>query len=693
MQHFTNKINFARFRPHKKTHKRQIMKFLKATVTPKKSHPDNPPSLTLYSNEHTTAKGFTLEIQKMMREEDPNHKFWFAPSIERITEDSYNEAVKSEIEDEKAEIEEIEPVQSNDEPETLDRFYWFQYTPKNPIVVRVSGDDELTASYRFGNELFLDIDKSFKKEENAVIYALGLVIDDCTASPSQDGNAIIKGIGNRSESAIPDALMSKADIALLFGESAPVESEPETIKPETSEPRPWENNPDIEYQKLYEAIVNVIGRYTGDQMPSALNCYESLMIASLNVTGEFSEMALVREVEKVKNPHNFTNSTSAVNIVMTAHPEKEEKEETAQSRLAEKFKEEVSPASDNLDFELDEKSETESEPEKSEFQKHVDSINEKIKTLEIGELIKIDNLPNEVYHACDGISSSQIKDAMQSMMYFNAKYNTQEIEKPTGAHFDVGNVFHSICLEPDLTSKEFICEPSGDDVPKKPSDAQLKKYNDWVKLGSPEKKENPKAYPTDLMFERCGFWLDWYSANDNLCPVEFDDWKIAESMAKSALNDSDSSKLLKHSMRECETSYFKRCETTGLVIKARPDLEIGRIIGDLKSIALRGQFDEKYLISALRKEVFNRNYHLSAAMYLDITGKDQFLWIFTNKQKGYHWTATIKASSEILEKGFDLYSEYKQKIAESISSGEWKKPESITSSRNPETGKIELPTI
>ncbi|MGL4830852.1 MAG: hypothetical protein ACRCXG_16330 [Vibrio sp.] len=348
----------------------------------------------------------------------------------------------------------------------------------------------------------------------------------------------------------------------------------------------------------------------------------------------------------------------------------------------------------DLGFDFGDSQETpKAQDDKSDFEKMIEEYNEKIEALEIGQTIVFEDMPNEIYHAVVGISSSKIKDAMISMMYYNAKHNTKEIERESGSQFDIGNVFHSICLEPDLTSKEYICEPSGEGVPQKPTTPQIEKYNEWVKLGSPEKPKNPKAYPTDLMFERCGFWNDFYETTNGRYPVAADDWKLAESMVNSAMNDEDASKLLRHPARRCETSYFKRCDTTGMIIKARPDIEVGRIIGDLKSIAFRGSYDEKYLISALRKEVFNRNYHLSAAMYLDITGKDQFLWIFTNKQKGYHWTATVRASSEILERGRELYLEYKQKISDAYTSGKWPKPESIQSKRNPETGKIELAEI
>lgn len=723
------------------------MKNFKAIVAAKKSHPENPQDLVFFSNKHNTAKGFADEIKALLEEEDENASFWFAPKVEKISEEEFN---ASQIDlgqiDEQSGDPEINytAIAQDEVPETNkqvgDSFYWFQYTKNNPIVIKLSQlRDHIVASYKFESDLFLEIDKQFQKAENAIIFALGLVIDDCLSSPSQEHNAIIKAIGNRNENAISEALMTPEDVAKIFDTieeacggfnscgACPSCKTADSVKP-------WENNPEITHPNLYGAIVDINTQYKGEKVPAASDCYQSILASVPEDLRDHDDLEnkLIEAIADIKNPHNFTNGAAATQIVMRAFPqtnhtlqkpeamqrlsarfsdnpelvkgEQKEPEKLPETKISEQITQD-SGQIDDLGFEFgdDKKAEIEdlidrnfsdlpTVPEKSDFEKSVDLFNEKINALEIGELITFDDMPNEVYHACDGISSSQIKDAMLSMMYFNAKYNTKEIERTGGSHFDIGNVFHSICLEPDLTSKEYICEPQGDDVPDKPSDAQLEKYNAWLKLGSPEKKENPKAYPTDLVFERCGYWGDWYAENSGLCPVDADDWKIAEAMANSALNDEDSSKILRHPARRCEVSYFKRCGTTGMIIKARPDIELGRIVGDLKSISLRGQFDEKYLISALRKEVFNRNYHLSAAMYLDITGKDQFLWIFTNKQKGYHWTATVRASSEILERGRELYAEYKQKIADSYNSGKWAKPESIQSKRNA-SDKIELPEI
>lgn len=906
-------------------------KYFKATLTPKKSHPDSPAEIVTYTDAFKTQKEFSDQCLKELAEVE-NVTLWFAPKIEKVTQEEFeanndnepeitledsqrptegeirdqfaidhsgkkklislisnelagyeNEvleriiAIVEETNDWNATKDDSEPVlygenitidsaceflaymvetcqmpahellnirnirgamrsyskpridnaphkstttlQVSGEIEELkEQYHFFQYAKGYPILVKLQQlSGKVRASYMFDSNQFIEIDKEFTSLENGLVNALGYVLSDCTDAGVDDhawAKATVKCIGSRD----PDRFFHESIISyeevLKF-----LESEPE-VKNDT-----WETNDDIKYKKLYSKIVDVIADYNGEQIPSARDCYDQLV---MSVPPKYIDVAdlenrILREIAQVKNPHNFTNATNATQIIMQAFrdlysaerlkstskteakQEIEQKPESAMSRLDGKFnhiesacfclleydycniemsgeklsdvkyflqlgheiykdaayltsKEEAivfalnrvkcsmlchfdrknveiafskifeNPVEwfDSLEkkneshvnyIRMDNSAETlppttknepldtksalevvKSDPETAEslptdFEIMVNDYNEKIESLDIGEVIIFDDMPNEIYHAVVGVSSSKIKDAMRSLMYFDAKHNTKEIEPETGDQFDVGNVFHSITLEPDMTSKEYIREPSGDDIPKKPSSDQWTKFNAWHALGCPEKADNPKAYPTDLMLERCGFWKDFYEENANLYPVDADNWQLAENMAISALSDSDSSLLLKHPARKTERSYFKRCEITGMIIKARPDIEVGKIIGDLKSIALRGNFDEKYLLTALRKEIFNRNYHLSAAMYLDICGKDRFVWIFTNKQKGYHWTATLRASAEILDRGRELYIEYKQKIADAYNSGNWSKPESIQSRVNPESGKIELPEV
>ncbi|ENW8874367.1 exonuclease VIII, partial [Escherichia coli] len=102
-----------------------------------------------------------------------------------------------------------------------------------------------------------------------------------------------------------------------------------------------------------------------------------------------------------------------------------------------------------------------------------------------------------------------------------------------------------------------------------------------------------------------------------------------------------------HPDRKSEISYFGFDEETGLEIRVRPDIEIRlpyeSICADVKSVSL-GYVRQERLKDRLHREIIERDYHLSAAMYCDVANLDKFFWIFVNKDAGYHWVAVVEAS-------------------------------------------------
>lgn len=280
------------------------------------------------------------------------------------------------------------------------------------------------------------------------------------------------------------------------------------------------------------------------------------------------------------------------------------------------------------------------------------------------------NLSDNDYHGSIGLSSTQIKDAMQSLMYFDAKYNKQIIEKPDGAHFDVGRLLHAMVLEPKTVSERFIIKP---DVPK-PTVTQRISFDKWVKAGRPA-KEVCDRYPTQITLERCEFWDEFNAKHQNA--ISDEQWKLAENMTNAIKTHPVVSSMLQHGDLQCETSYYRRDLESNLLIKARPDIKFGDSIADIKTIALRGTVDEDWLISTLRSEVIKRKYHLSAALYLDVTDCDEFIFIFVNKEPNYHWVAVLKLSDELVTAGRDLYQKTLINIANAYHNNCWPEPSSI----------------
>ena len=70
-----------------------------------------------------------------------------------------------------------------------------------------------------------------------------------------------------------------------------------------------------------------------------------------------------------------------------------------------------------------------------------------------------EGLPNEVYHAANGISSTQVKDARISLMYFHGRHITKTIGRETSDALTFGTLVHSLALEPEAFEAEFAVFP------------------------------------------------------------------------------------------------------------------------------------------------------------------------------------------------------------------------------------------
>ncbi|MGT56393.1 exodeoxyribonuclease VIII, partial [Escherichia coli] len=393
---------------------------------------------------------------------------------------------------------------------------------------------------------------------------------------------------------------------------------------------------------------------------------------------------------------------------------------------------------------------------------------------------RYEGLPNEVYHAANGISSTQVKDARVSLMYFNARHVEKTIVKERSAVLDMGNLVHALALQPELLDAEFSVEPvipegafttaatlrafidehnaslpallSADDIK-----VLLEEYNatlpPQVPLGAnlEETAQNYMALPADFQridgdqkqtataMKAC---IKEYNAtlpppvktsgsrdalleqlaiiNPDLVAQEaqkpaplkvsgtkadmiqavkavkpdavfadelLDAWRdnpegkvlvtrqqlsTALNIQKALLAHPTAGMLLTHPSRAVEVSYFGFDEETGLEVRVRPDLEIDldgvRIGADLKTISMWNVKQES-LRARLHREIIERDYHLSAAMYCETAALDQFFWIFVNKDENYHWIAIIEASAELLELGMLEYRKAMRNIATGFDTG------------------------
>ncbi|HDP9619159.1 TPA: exodeoxyribonuclease VIII [Escherichia coli] len=412
---------------------------------------------------------------------------------------------------------------------------------------------------------------------------------------------------------------------------------------------------------------------------------------------------------------------------------------------------------------------------------------------------RYENLPNEVYHSANGISSTMLKDARISLMYYHGRHIAGTIPGEESDALLRGRIIHSYVLETDkfadeyaipvpvpeyvvTTSNELIAIikkhnaslpapmtpeqmkewiesynstliqplsvsagaeetgilygslpeefrriPEGEKHTASAMKACIKEYNanlppllktsgsreqllEQIETVNPElaKKERAKSLPYNISGTKEQLTEiarkirpelvtleEWQKRqqeeNAGKTFISPDMYEQAKNIHAALQNNTDAARLLNHPDRKSEISYFGFDEETGLEIRVRPDIEIRlpyeSICADVKSVSL-GYVRQERLKDRLHREIIERDYHLSAAMYCDVANLDKFFWIFVNKDAGYHWVAVVEASQELLELGRQEYRRTLRQINEALETNNWPAP--ITESYTDELNDFDL---
>ena len=390
------------------------------------------------------------------------------------------------------------------------------------------------------------------------------------------------------------------------------------------------------------------------------------------------------------------------------------------------------------------------------------------------------DIPNETYHASNGISSTMLKDARISLMYYQRRHITKVIQRERSEALDFGSLFHTLVLEPEKLDAEFSLPPII------PADAltnteSMKKWiesynaglapvisNDELKaeieahnatlpqplslsgnaeeIGSlyvslpdafqtiPDHEKHTAAAmkaciktfnntlpvplktsggrgdllqtleeinPDFVAAERnkpdplitsgkkedliariksvspgtvfADELMQAWQADESRIRITGDQLKLGKAMQEAVYQHPEIRPLINHPGRAVEVSYYG--------IDVRPDIEISttdsRIGFDLKSVSL-GRFKQDAIEAMIRREILNRDYHVSAAMYCDIAELDQFFWIFVNKDENYNWVAVVEASPDLLELGRLEYKKTLRDIRQAMDTDVWPGPVTTT---------------
>lgn len=300
---------------------------------------------------------------------------------------------------------------------------------------------------------------------------------------------------------------------------------------------------------------------------------------------------------------------------------------------------------------------------------------------------RYEGLPNEVYHAANGISSTQVKDARVSLMFYHGRHVTKTIRRESSEALTFGSLAHTLALEPEKLHEEFAVFPgipaeafTTTDSMKafirefnadKPKAEQLKLTGKKEELQAAIRAISPEAIFADE------FEQQWRDSVDGKTILSREKLTLATAIQQALLNHESAGKLLRHPSRSVETSYFGMDDETGLEVRVRPDLEVEingvRIGVDLKTISM-GRVKQDGLRAKLHREIIDRDYHLSAGMYCSVADFDQFYWIFVNKDEGYHWVAVIEASEDLLDLGLLEYQRTMRALANAYDTDCWSAP-------------------
>ncbi|MEQ5305999.1 PD-(D/E)XK nuclease-like domain-containing protein [Providencia rettgeri] len=315
------------------------------------------------------------------------------------------------------------------------------------------------------------------------------------------------------------------------------------------------------------------------------------------------------------------------------------------------------------------------------------------------------DISNDDYHSSNGISSTMLKDGRISLMYFERRHISKIIQRERSEALDFGSLFHTLVLEPEKVEDEFSLAPTipaGAFTNTDSIKAFIREYNadkpkaEQLKLTG--KKEelaaSVKAVKPDAVFE--DDLISAWQADESRIRITGDQYRLGKAMQQAVFDHPEAGKLVTHPNRAVEVSYYGIDDDTGLEVRVRPDLEIQydenlRVGFDLKSASL-GRYKQDAITAMIRKEIINRDYHVSAAMYCDIAMLDQFFWIFVNKDENYHWVAIVEASPELLELGRLEYKKTLRDINNSMNTGIWPAPVTETLTINLtdfETRKLE----
>lgn len=247
----------------------------------------------------------------------------------------------------------------------------------------------------------------------------------------------------------------------------------------------------------------------------------------------------------------------------------------------------------------------------------IDDLNERITALEVGEALRLENVPEDQYHASEGYGSSKLKSFMKCPALFKAEMDGLHKTSPAMV---IGSAFHCAVLEPDKFHAVYSVAPE---------------INKRTKAGKEE-------------------WAELQaSGKDFLSPADYQ--KVID------MRDSCKEKFSRFlSTGSAEVSFWKRHDS-GLILKSRIDWQNGDLAIDLKSTAD---------IFGFQRQAVNFGYDIQAVHYLWVSeGIQEMIFLPTSSAEPYLSGQPVMMSFERLLHRESQWNSALYELAESLESG------------------------
>lgn len=219
--------------------------------------------------------------------------------------------------------------------------------------------------------------------------------------------------------------------------------------------------------------------------------------------------------------------------------------------------------------------------------------------------------------------------------------------------FRIGSAVHKFILERDDFEAEFL---TGIDCPRRSSDNKMEWATWFFEHGANgDLIVSHKAAEWNPLFEQ-------ETGKHMMTPEEIKEIAL---MAESVAANDEAMTLLEGGI--AEASIYWTDKETGISLRCRPDY-LTRACTDLKTCQSASEH-------AVAREIHNRGYHISAAMYShgvnEVTGQyAPFVFLFIEKAPPY-LCAVYSMDEESAELGWNTYRAHLNKLAECLETGIW----------------------